>query len=97
MTLKEILANDKLVLIDFFSADCPPCLLLKEILEKVKNAMGDQCGIYTIDQVNHSDVFKAFNVKTVPHLKLFKKGKPVWNGSGLLSEDELVLIIQKHL
>ena len=97
MTLKEILTSDKLVLIDFFSADCPPCLLLKEILEKVKNAVGDQCDIYTVDRVNHSDVFKAFSVKTVPQLKLFKKGKPVWNGTGLFSEDELVFLIQKHL
>jgi len=97
MTLKEILTSDKLVLVDFFSADCPPCFVLKEVLSKVEKQVINRCDIYTVDKIKHSDVFNAFGVKTVPHLKLFRKGKPVWKGSGLFSEDELILLIEKHV
>lgn len=96
MTLKEILATDKLVLIDFFSAECAPCFVMEEVLLKVKKQLSDICEIYTIDQVKHSTVFKSFEVKSVPHLKLFKNGKPVWNGTGLFNEDELVTLIKKQ-
>jgi thioredoxin 1 len=97
MTLQEILDSKRPVLIDFFSDDCAPCFVLKEILDKVKMKMGDQCEIYTIDRVKHADVFKAFGITSVPHLKLFKKGKPVWEGNGLFNENELILLIQKHI
>ena len=97
MTLKEILTSDKLVLVDFFSADCPPCIVMEEVLSQVEKQLQNQCDIYTVDQVKHSDVFTAFGVKTVPHLKLFKKGKPIWEGSGLFNGDELISTIKKHL
>jgi thioredoxin 1 len=93
MTLREILDSEQPVLIDFFSADCPPCLVLKETLDKVKAKIGDKCEIYTIDREKHSSVFKAFEVKSVPHLKLFKNGKPVWESTGIIDENELISLI----
>jgi len=96
MTLKDILNSDKLVLVDFFSADCPPCLLMKDVLIDVKNIVGEKCDIYTIDQKKHSEVFNAFGVKSVPHLKLFRKGKPIWSYSGLINKDEIILKIKEN-
>jgi thioredoxin-like negative regulator of GroEL len=93
MTLHEILDSKQPVLIDFFSSDCPPCLVLKETLNKVKAKMGDNCEIYTIDKQKHSNVFKAFGVKSIPHLKLFKNAKLVWEGSGIYDENELISLI----
>ena len=97
MTLKEILQTDKPVFIDFFSADCPPCLLMSEVLEKVQDQFKNKCEIFTIDQTVHPEVFEIFNVKSLPHLKLFKKGKPVWSGSGLFNENELKLLVEEFL
>lgn len=97
MTLAEILKAEKPVIIDFYSADCPPCLLMTEILNKVQDQLENKCEIFTIDQTVHPEAFEIFNVKTLPHLKLFKKGKPVWSGSGLFNEDELKQLIKKNL
>ena len=97
MTLKEVLQSEKPVFIDFFSADCPPCLLMTEVLNKVQDQIENKCEIFTIDQKKHPEVFKLFDVKSLPHLKLFKKGKPIWSGSGLFNENELKLLVEKYL
>lgn len=97
MTLKEVLKTDKPVIIDFFSADCPPCLLMSEVLEKVQDQFKNKCEIFTVDQAVNPEVFKIFNVKSLPHLKMFKKGKPVWSESGLFNEDEIKLLVEKHI
>jgi len=97
MTLKEILQTDKPVFIDFFSADCPPCLLMSEVLERVQDQFKNKCEIFTVDRETHPEVFEMFDVKALPHLKLFKKGKPVWSESGLFNENELKLLVKKYL
>lgn len=96
MTLSEILKTDKPVIIDFYSADCPPCQLMTEILNKVQDRLDNKCDVFTINQATHPEVFEIFNVKSLPHLKLFKKGKPVWSGSRLFNEDELKLLVQEY-
>lgn len=97
MTLKEVLQSEKPVFIDFFSDDCPPCLLMTEVLNKVQDQIENKCEIFTIDQKKHPEVFEVFNVKTLPHLKLFIKGKPVWSGSGLFNEEEIKQLLEKYL
>ena len=97
MKLEEILKSKKPVLIDFYSADCSPCLVMEDVLVNVRNQFGNRCEIYTIDLLKHPKVFDLFKVQSVPHFKLFKNGKPRWSGSGLFNKDELVLQIEKYL
>lgn len=97
MTLKEILQTDKTVLIDFFSDDCPLCIIMKEVLEKVQEQIENECDIYTINRKKHPEVFEIFDVKSLPYLKLFKKGKPVWSGSGLFNEEEIKRLVKEYL
>jgi thioredoxin 1 len=97
MTLKEILKTDKTVLIDFFSDDCPPCLMVTDVLGKIHDQIENECEIYTIDREKHPEVFEIFEVKSLPHLKLFKKGKPVWSGSGLFNEEEIKQLLEEYI
>lgn len=95
MNFKEVLVSNNCVLIDFYSEDCPPCKLIEGELVKVKEQMGGSIEIYQVDQIKQEDVFNAFNVRSLPHLKLFRSGRPVWSTTGLISGEDIIKEINK--
>jgi thioredoxin 1 len=95
MRLEEVLASNKYVVIDFYSSTCPPCKLVEEELFKIKEELGEKISLFQADQKKHSAIFKAFDVKQLPHVKLFRSGKPIWSYSGLFSKEELISEIEK--
>ncbi len=97
MTLKEVLLSNSIVLMDFQSDDCPPCKLIRKELEKVREELGEDLGIFLVDQKEQEAVFKAFEVRSLPHLKLFKDGRPVWAYTGLIASEEIIDEINKFI
>ena len=95
MNLKDVFLSHNCVLIDFYSEDCPPCKLIESELEKVKKHFGKNIEIYQVDQCKQGDVFKAFNVLSLPHLKLFRSGRPVWSFTGLIAGDYIIAEIKR--
>ena len=95
MNLKDVFLSNDCVLIDFYSEDCPPCKLIESELEKVKKHFGKDIEVYQVDQVKQNEVFKAFNVLSLPHLKLFRSGRPVWSYSGLIAAEDIIEQISK--
>lgn len=96
MKLDEVLKSNEYVLIDFYSSTCPPCKLIEIELKEVKSTLGEKVEIYKVDQEEQESTFKAFKIKNLPHVKLFKSGRPVWEYSGLLSKDEFIEEILKR-
>lgn len=96
MNLRETLASNKYVLIDFYSKNCPPCKLVEEEIGKVKIDLGDKIEIFQIDQKKSREVFETFKVRSLPHIKLFRSGKPIWSYTGLVSKNDIILEINKR-
>ena len=95
MNLKDVFLSNNCVLIDFYSEDCPPCKLIENELEKVKEHFNKEIEIFQVDQVKQQEVFIAFKVKSLPHLKLFRSGRPVWSTTGLISGEDIIAEINK--
>ena len=95
MNFKEVLASNNYVLVDFFSEDCPPCKLIEGELLKVKKRIRNEIEIFQVDQIEQEKIFKAFDVRSLPHLKLFRSGRPVWSTTGLISGEDIIEQINK--
>jgi len=92
----EIINQDKPVLVDFFADWCGPCKMMSPILKKVKDNLGDGVSVIKIDVDKNQALAAKYQVKGVPTLLLFKKGKQVWRQSGVLQERDIINIINTH-
>jgi len=89
---KQLISGDKPVLVDFFATWCGPCQMLSPILKEVKDSLGDRITIIKIDVDKHQQLMAGaqFQVKGVPTLMLFQKGKMLWRQSGVLPKEEII-------
>ena len=71
----EIINQDQPVLVDFFADWCGPCKMLSPILKQVKDKLGDGITILKIDVDKNQGLASKYQVRGVPTMLLFKKGK----------------------
>lgn len=94
---QELINGEKPVLIDFFATWCGPCQVLAPILVEAKESLGDTVAIIKVDVDKNQEVASQFQVRGVPTMILFQKGKMLWRQSGVVSSNELVSIIKQKV
>lgn len=96
-TFGEIIAGDKLVLIDFTAEWCGPCKMMKPILEELRQRLGDKIRILKIDIDRSPAVSDAFNIQSVPTLMLIRNRNILWRQSGVMQAIQLQKVIDQFL
>ncbi|MFP9100397.1 thioredoxin [Flavobacterium sp. RHBU_24] len=94
-TFQTLINSDKPVLVDFFATWCGPCKVMAPILSDVKAELGESITIVKVDVDKNQALMNTpqFQVRGVPTLMLFKKGKMLWKQSGVVPKEELLKII----
>lgn len=95
-SFSELIQSEKPVLVDFFAEWCGPCKTMAPILSNVKSQLGEAATIIKIDVDKNPQAAAAYQVRGVPTLILFKKGKIVWQQSGVVPERELLQVLQAN-
>ncbi|MCS5491820.1 thioredoxin [Algoriphagus limi] len=96
-TFQELINGETLVLVDFFATWCGPCKMMQPILEDTARQVGDRLKIVKVDVDRNPLAASTFQVRGVPTLVLFQKGKILWRESGVVPAHHLVKVIESHL
>ncbi len=96
-SFSEIIKGDTPVLVDFYADWCGPCKMMPPILKEVKGRLGDSINILKIDTERNPAAAIKYQVRGIPTLILFKKGKILWQQAGVVQANQLESIIKQKL
>lgn len=96
-TFQELIDGETPVLVDFFAVWCGPCKMMQPILEDTSRQLGDKLKIVKVDIDKNPLAASKFQVRGVPTLILFRKGKILWRQSGVVPAHQLVQILNSNL
>ena len=92
-TFKDIIANEPLVLVDFYATWCQPCKMMHPVLEQLKKDLDDKIRILKLDVDKNQPLAEQYRVQSVPTLILFSQVNNVWRQSGAVPLQALKNII----
>jgi thioredoxin len=90
----EVLAKNKMVLVDFWAAWCGPC----RNFALTYNVVAEQLPEIKFTKVNIDENHKLateFNIRSIPHLMIFRGQEVVYSQPGALNTKQLIDLIKK--
>lgn len=95
-SFNEIINDNTPVLVDFYADWCAPCRMMAPIMQQVSKDMGEKVRVIKIDVDKNEAVARKYQIQSIPTTILFKNGKVVWQGVGVMQADQIKAIIQKN-
>ena len=96
-TFNDVIMSEKPTLVDFFATWCQPCKMMHPVLEQVKAALGDRIRIIKVDVDKHQHIAAAYQIQSVPTLKLFQNGEMLYRQSGAMSRNEVLALLDPFI
>ncbi|QJD82628.1 thioredoxin family protein [Cohnella herbarum] len=96
-TLQTNLKQQGVTLVDFGATWCPPCKVLKPILDELGNEYGDKLTVLEVDCDESPDAASEFGVMSMPTVIAFHNGVPVEKLVGLRPKAVYENLIAKYM
>lgn len=94
---KNLLSEDKLVLVDFHAEWCGPCKKMAPYLDQIGREMKDKVVILRIDADDNEELASQMNIVGLPYLQLYKNKEEVWKHMGYMTKGQVESAIKKQL
>jgi thioredoxin 1 len=95
-SFNEIINGNTPVLVDFYADWCGPCKMMAPIMQQVSREMDGKVKVIKVDVDKNEDVARKYQIRSIPTMILFKNGKVLWQGVGVMQADQIKAIIQKN-
>ena len=75
------------VLVDFWATWCGPCMMLKPVLEKIAQDLGESIILAKVNVEKNQENAMKYSVMSIPAVKLFKNGQIIDEFNGAQPEE----------
>lgn len=87
--VKELLASDKPLVLDFWAEWCAPCRAISPVIEKLSHDFEGKVNIGKCNIGVYDEIAVDFSIRAVPTILFFKGGKLVDKQVGSIDEEDL--------
>ena len=94
---KQMLAEKKTFLADFYATWCGPCKMLSYVLEDIAKEMGERIDIVKIDIDREPELTEEMDITIIPGLFFIKNGEVASRYAGFLPKERLQARLEKLL
>ena len=92
-----LLADEKLVIVDFWATWCGPCRMLSPLLDEVEEEMADKITVVKVNVDDADEIAMRYRIMSIPTLLFFKNGQVVDKTVGAMPKSTLVDKINANL
>ncbi len=95
--LNQLLANEKLVVVDYTATWCGPCRLVAPSIDRLAAEYGDRATVVKIDIDKNKDCAKKYGIRSIPAVLVFKEGELAENLVGKFPYETYSNALETHL
>lgn len=93
----EVLAAEQPVLVDFWAPWCAPCRALAPVVDQVARSFEGRVKVVKLNVDDHRALAERYDVRSIPTLVLFRKGRIAERRVGALPKGDLAQLLESHL
>jgi thioredoxin reductase len=87
---RDVMKSELPVLVYFYSEDCPPCMALTPMYDRIAEAYGGHMKFVKVFRQHNRQLAESYNIKSSPTLMFFKDGKEICSRlNGYITKSEL--------
>lgn len=91
---ETLIQKNELVFLDFWAVWCAPCKQFAKVFERVAELNTDV--VFAKINIEHeAELAESFNIRSIPHLMVFKQGIAIYSEAGSMPESTLIELVEQ--